>query len=174
MYALARIEREALLELTRARVVDPQVVEAVAGAVSALLDADDESDDDESSLALAFGCALAVVALPLGYWGHHMPALVLLNQHVDDRPTRRAIIAHEGAHNVMQDSGLHHEHGDVWAVALAALMPREEVLRVRPLCATAIALRFGVPYWAAAARLVMVRVLEGEAAHGCDRVIELV
>lgn len=173
MYALARIEREALLELTRARVVDPLVVEAIASAVSAALEADDESDD-EAALALAFGCALAVVNLPIGYWGHHLPALVLLNERVEDGPTRRAIIAHEGAHNALNDSGRHHEHGDVWAVALAALMPKAAVARVLHLGPFEVSARFRVPFWAAVARISMVLALDGPPAHGCDRVIELV
>ena len=149
--------------------MDPLRVEAIAEEIAARMEGRAPED-----VAAAYECAYAHIQLPKGWWGHHIAGLIFVTLDLVDAAMQRLVTSHEGAHGTLQEQAANeHQHGDVWAVALAVLMPRAQVKPFLDAGHHAVAEHFGVPTWAAKARLEMVREIEGEPAHGCARVIKL-
>ena len=166
MLTVAAIRRQATIEISRARAMDPLLVEAVGESAAerveiaraGFADAGEDDEGDLAAIAAAFDSALVVEDLPPGAWGIHLPpGLIMISSLLPTIEDRRITTAHEGIHADMRRSSLHHEHGDVWAATLAVLMPRALLRRCANAPELAVAAR--VPLWAAVLRMAMTSVM---------------
>jgi len=152
----------ALLELEHApRSVDDGLIEGLAEwALSegpALKDVARLLKVEIRTQSLPAGVYGMRVAFPEGVGGPELRGYVLVAP-LKASAMRRLVIAHELCHGVLRGAKLSHSHVDVWAVTLALLMPRAALLAMGCPNVTEMAAVFGVPWWAAWARLKMSRV----------------